>query len=74
MSKQLIVDYLPFEVTREQINESIKQNNGRLVVHGVLQRSDAKNQMVEFIHTRFWQENPISMIVNSLNKKEQWVS
>ena len=44
MSKQLIVDYLPFEVTAEQINESIKQNNGRLVVHGVLQRSDAKNQ------------------------------
>ena len=44
MSKQLIVDYLPFEVTKEQINESIKQNNGRLVVHGVLQRSDAKNQ------------------------------
>jgi len=44
MSKQLIVDYLPFEISREQINESIKQNNGRLVVHGVLQRSDAKNQ------------------------------
>tara|TARA_R110000744_G_scaffold87680_1_gene171133 strand:+ start:213 stop:827 length:615 start_codon:yes stop_codon:yes gene_type:complete len=44
MSKQLIVDYLPFEITAEQINESIKQNNGRLVVHGVLQRSDAKNQ------------------------------
>ena len=44
MSKQLIVDYLPFEVTREQINESLKENNGRLVVHGVLQRSDAKNQ------------------------------
>ena len=44
MSKQLIVDYLPFEVTAEQINESIKQNHGRLVVHGVLQRSDAKNQ------------------------------
>ena len=44
MSKQLIVDYLPFEVTREQINESLKENNGRLIVHGVLQRSDAKNQ------------------------------
>jgi len=44
MSKQLIVDYLPFEISRDQINESIKQNNGRLVVHGVLQRSDAKNQ------------------------------
>ena len=44
MSKQLIVDYLPFEITREQINESLKENNGRLIVHGVLQRSDAKNQ------------------------------
>jgi len=44
MSKNLIVDYIPFEVTREQINESISQNDGRLVVKGVLQRADAKNQ------------------------------
>jgi hypothetical protein len=44
MSKQVIVDYIPFEVTREQINESISDNNGRLVVKGVLQRADAKNQ------------------------------
>ena len=44
MSKRLIVDYIPFEVTREQINESISQNDGRLVVKGVLQRADAQNQ------------------------------
>ena len=44
MSKNLIVDYIPFEITREQINESISQNDGRLVVKGVLQRADAKNQ------------------------------
>ena len=44
MSKQLIVDYIPFEITKEQINESISENNGRLVVKGVLQRADAKNQ------------------------------
>ena len=43
MSKQLLVDYIPFEVTQQQINESIK-NNGKLIVAGVLQRSDAKNQ------------------------------
>ena len=43
MSKQLIVDYIPFEITREQINESMK-NNGRLIVKGVLQRAEAKNQ------------------------------
>ena len=42
--KDLLVDYIPFEVTPEQINESIKRNNGRLVVHGVLQRAEAKNQ------------------------------
>ena len=44
MSKQLIVDYMPFEVSPYQINESLYKNNGRLVVNGVLQRADAKNQ------------------------------
>ena len=42
--KDIIVDYIPFEVTPQQINESIKNNNGRLVVQGVLQRAEAKNQ------------------------------
>ena len=44
MSKNLLVDYIPFEVTREQINESISENDGRLVVKGVLQRAESKNQ------------------------------
>ena len=42
--KQLIVDYLPFEIKPEQITESLKDNNGKLIVHGVLQRAEAKNQ------------------------------
>ena len=42
--KQLIVDYLPFEVRPEQITESIKENNGKLIVKGVLQRAESKNQ------------------------------
>ena len=42
--KNLIVDYIPFEISPEQINESMKENNGKLVVKGVLQRADAKNQ------------------------------
>ena len=42
--KQLIVDYLPFEVKPEQITESIKENNGKLIVRGILQRAEAKNQ------------------------------
>ena len=44
MNKQLIVDYLPFEVKPEQISESIKENDGKLIVRGVLQRAEAKNQ------------------------------
>jgi hypothetical protein len=42
--KGLLVDYLPFEVTRDQINESMKEHDGKLVVKGVLQRADVKNQ------------------------------
>jgi hypothetical protein len=42
--KQLIVDYLPFEVRPDQINESMKENSGKLIVKGVLQRAEAKNQ------------------------------
>ena len=42
--KQVIVDYIPFEISPNQINESMKENNGKLVVKGVLQRADAKNQ------------------------------
>ena len=37
--KQLIVDYLPFEVRPEQINESMKENSGKLIVKGVLQHA-----------------------------------
>ena len=42
--KNLIVDYIPFEISREQVNEAIKENDGKLVVRGVLQRAEAKNQ------------------------------
>ena len=44
MDKQLLVDYAVFEVSPQQINESLTQNNGKLIVSGVLQRAEAKNQ------------------------------
>ena len=44
MNKQLLVDYTLFEVSPHQINESLNNNGGRLVVTGVLQRAEAKNQ------------------------------
>lgn len=44
MDKQLLVDYIPFDVSPHQINESLSKNNGRLIVKGVLQRANSKNQ------------------------------
>ena len=44
MDKKLLVDVRPFEISRQKIDESIKENNGKLVVKGVLQRAESKNQ------------------------------
>lgn len=43
MNKQLLIDYNVFEVSPQQINESLANNGGRLIVQGVLQRAEAKN-------------------------------
>lgn len=42
--KNLLIDYISFEVTPQMIAESMDKNGGRLVVSGVLQRAEAKNQ------------------------------
>ena len=42
--KQVIVDYIPFSITPQQITEAMKENNGKLIVKCVLQRAEAKNQ------------------------------
>ena len=44
MKKQLLVDWIPFVVSKEQLKESLQENGGKLVVTGVLQTADAKNQ------------------------------
>ena len=44
MNRQLLVDVRPFDVSTTKINESISENNGKLVVKGVLQRAESKNQ------------------------------
>ena len=43
-SKKLLVDYITFDVSSDKINESIKINDGKLIVSGILQRANAKNQ------------------------------
>ena len=48
--KNLLVDYIPFDISQETINEAIKEENGKLVVRGVLQRAEAKNQNGRVYH------------------------
>ena len=42
MNKKLLVDVRPFQISRNKIDESIKENDGRLIVKGVLQRAESK--------------------------------
>jgi len=44
MKKTLIIDYIPFMVTPMMIKESMDKHSGRLIVSGVLQRKNSKNQ------------------------------
>ena len=43
MSKQLLIDYTPFEITPQMIKESEERNGGRVIVQGTLQRAGSKN-------------------------------
>jgi len=44
MSKTLLIDYTPFDISPQMITESEQKNNGRVIVSGVLQRAGSKNQ------------------------------
>ncbi len=41
---KLLKEMTEFSYNEEQIKESIEKNNGRLIVHGVIQRADTVNQ------------------------------
>jgi len=44
MNKSLLIDYNMFDISPQAILESEQTNNGRVIVSGVLQRANAKNQ------------------------------
>lgn len=44
-NKRLLIDYVgAFELSAQQINESISKNDGKLILSGIMQRCDALNQ------------------------------
>tara|TARA_Y100001937_G_C7086006_1_gene315370 strand:- start:714 stop:1310 length:597 start_codon:yes stop_codon:yes gene_type:complete len=44
MDRSLLVDVIPFDVSPDKVNEAISTNGGKLIVKGVLQRAEARNQ------------------------------
>lgn len=44
MARQLLIEYIPFTIRPDLIRESTTRNGGRLIVSGVLQRANSKNQ------------------------------
>lgn len=42
--KDLLIDTILFSVTPRQITESASKNNGKIIVKGILQRAEVKNQ------------------------------
>lgn len=42
--KDLLLEYIPFSISKNEVNESLSKNSGKLLVSGVLQRAGAKNQ------------------------------
>jgi hypothetical protein len=44
MSKQVLIEYLPFKPLPQSLNEAKRNPNANLVVEGVVQRANAKNE------------------------------
>ena len=72
--KQLIVDYLPFEIRPEHINESMNENNGKLIVSGVYNVQRQKIKTVEYILEKFLSVRQKNIQKNLLNNVELWVN
>jgi hypothetical protein len=49
---RLLIDTIPFTMTKRQINESLEDNNGRLMLMVSYNVLKLKTKMVEFIHVQ----------------------
>lgn len=44
MEKELLIEYLPFVISPQQLQEGLNKKTNNLTVEGVIQRAEAKNQ------------------------------
>ena len=63
--KQLLIDTIVFDVKPQQLKEAAMSGNGRLIVTGVLQRANEKNQ-----NGRIYPENILKREVDKYKGRE----
>ncbi len=63
MSKQLLTEWQNFEYTKEMIAESREKNGGKIILKGILQKSDTLNQ-----NGRIYPEHILSREVRNYQK------
>lgn len=69
MEKQLIIDSMLFQVTPQQIKQSVQQNNGKFMVKGILSRADQKNQNGRIYQKQILLNSINQYISNNINQK-----
>ena len=70
--KQVLIDVLPFEFKKTSLNESIR--DGKLIVSGVLQRAEAKNQNGRIYPKEILKREAEKYMENFVNNAELWVN
>lgn len=68
-NKKLLVDFTPLEYDKEVINESVEDNNGPLVVEGVLQRANAQNQNGRVYPKKILEREATQYLENNVNQR-----
>ena len=66
--KKILVDSNIFQISPQQIIESLDKNNGKLIVHGLLQRADTENQNGRIYPYKILKEQINKYIENFVNQ------
>ena len=69
MEKQLIIDSMLFQITPQQIKQSLQQNNGKFLVKGILSRANQKNQNGRIYQRKILTDSVNRYIQNNVNQK-----
>lgn len=67
--KELIVEYMPFSLSPEQINEATTNPGGKLIVRGVMQRAEARNQNNRIYPKAILQREAVKYTKNFIEQK-----